>query len=389
MTQNLTAAQQTQLDNRDSTGQWKAKSHSEVEDGADVLGVSESGSVSASIEDRFQRTMAMEDLEVKRENRAKQAQLNTIIREDEARAESRREVYEMLKAHDMLDRLSETGVASVELTPDSDDDYYISEAEDTEGNDVSDSDELGNIIHGSSVDFEAISRQADLPTDIVGSVTFKPDEGLGEEFSRESLEAQRDEIIAHDRPKGPREAIRDALPDDPEIVDDVIARLDENQGLDSDLSNEHIAALDRDFPDDVVRRRSAREAVQGMEDRFYIDTDDVGAAEAHEYAADQVRKGRTDTDAIAVDSAMVHNFQHMGFSGAEVHDPDHYRKSPEVGWVDENLPADPHARSLIRAVHDESDADQDVMMYARMRIDEGYDRGPMELLGEHRDQAGA
>lgn len=382
MTQNLTAAQQTQLDNRDSTGQWKAKSHSEVEDGADVLGVSE------SVQERFDRTMAMEELEVKRENRAKQAQLNTIIREDEARAETGREVHEMLKAHDMLDRLRETGVASVELTPDSDDAYYISEAEDTDGNDVSDSDDLGNIIHGSSVDFEAISRQADLPTDIAGSVTFKPDEGLGEEFSRESLEAQREEIIAHDRPKGPREAIRDALPDDPEIVDDVIARLDENQGLDSDLSNEHIASLDREFPDDVFRRGDVREAIQGMENRFGIDTSDPGAAEAHEYAADQVRKGRTDTDAVAVDSAMVNHFQDMGFSGAEVHAKQRYQDFPEVNWVDENLPADPHARALIRAVHDESDSDDETMMYARMRIDEGYDRGPMELLGEYQDRRG-
>lgn len=39
MTENLTAAQQTQLDNRDSAGQWKAKTHADVEDTAGVLGV--------------------------------------------------------------------------------------------------------------------------------------------------------------------------------------------------------------------------------------------------------------------------------------------------------------------------------------------------------------
>lgn len=41
MTHNLTPAQQTQLENRDSTGQWKTKSHGDVDDTADVLGVSE------------------------------------------------------------------------------------------------------------------------------------------------------------------------------------------------------------------------------------------------------------------------------------------------------------------------------------------------------------
>lgn len=39
MTQTLSAAQQTQLDNRDATGQWKSKTHGEVEDSTDVLGL--------------------------------------------------------------------------------------------------------------------------------------------------------------------------------------------------------------------------------------------------------------------------------------------------------------------------------------------------------------
>lgn len=39
MTDNLSAAQQTQLDNRDSTGQWKAKTHAEADPGSDVLGI--------------------------------------------------------------------------------------------------------------------------------------------------------------------------------------------------------------------------------------------------------------------------------------------------------------------------------------------------------------
>lgn len=45
MTQNLSAAQQTQLDNRDAGGQWKQKTHADVEDTADVLGI---GSESSS-----------------------------------------------------------------------------------------------------------------------------------------------------------------------------------------------------------------------------------------------------------------------------------------------------------------------------------------------------
>lgn len=43
MTQNLSVAQQTQLDNRDAGGQWKQKTHADVEDTADVLGI-DSGS---------------------------------------------------------------------------------------------------------------------------------------------------------------------------------------------------------------------------------------------------------------------------------------------------------------------------------------------------------
>lgn len=44
MTQNLTPAQQTQLDNRDATGQWKAKTHGDVDDPADTLGLVDSES---------------------------------------------------------------------------------------------------------------------------------------------------------------------------------------------------------------------------------------------------------------------------------------------------------------------------------------------------------
>ena len=39
MTQDLTSAQQTQIDNRDATGQWKQKAHGEVDDDADILGL--------------------------------------------------------------------------------------------------------------------------------------------------------------------------------------------------------------------------------------------------------------------------------------------------------------------------------------------------------------
>lgn len=44
MTQNLSAAQQAQLDNRDSGGQWKAKTHGDVEDPAGTLGLVDSES---------------------------------------------------------------------------------------------------------------------------------------------------------------------------------------------------------------------------------------------------------------------------------------------------------------------------------------------------------
>lgn len=39
----LSAAQQTQMDNRDSTGQWKAKTHGGVEDTSGVLGIDDPG----------------------------------------------------------------------------------------------------------------------------------------------------------------------------------------------------------------------------------------------------------------------------------------------------------------------------------------------------------
>lgn len=39
MTQHLSPAQQTQMDNRGATGQWKAKTHGDVEDAADTLGL--------------------------------------------------------------------------------------------------------------------------------------------------------------------------------------------------------------------------------------------------------------------------------------------------------------------------------------------------------------
>lgn len=39
MTQDLSAAQQAQMDNRDSTGQFKTKTHADVEDPAEALGV--------------------------------------------------------------------------------------------------------------------------------------------------------------------------------------------------------------------------------------------------------------------------------------------------------------------------------------------------------------
>lgn len=223
MTQNLTPAQQTQLENRDASGQFKAKEHGDVDDDTDVLGI-------GSAEDRFNRTMVMDDLESRLGDRAKQAQLSLIVREDEARAQSKRSVRDMINAQGLLDDLRDHNVASVEMTPYSDGGgYYVSAAEDNDGNDISGSEELGSVVYGRNIDVQSVAEQADLPTDIAGSVTFKPAEGLGEEFTRERLEAQREEIIAQDRPKDPRDAIRDALPDDPEIAEDVIARLDENR----------------------------------------------------------------------------------------------------------------------------------------------------------------
>lgn len=224
MTQNLTPAQQTQLENRDASGQFKAKEHGDVDDDTDVLGI-------GSAEDRFNRTMVMDDLESRRGDRAQQAQLSLIVREDEARAQSKRSVRDMIDAQGLLDDLRDHSVASVELTPYSDGGggYYVSAAEDNDGNDISGSEELDSLVYGRNIDVQSVAEQADLPTDIAGSVTFKPAEGLGEEFTRERLEAQRGEIIAQDRPKDPRDAIRDALPDDPEIAEDVIARLDENR----------------------------------------------------------------------------------------------------------------------------------------------------------------
>lgn len=205
MTQNLSAAQQAQLDNRDSSGQFKSKTHGDVDDASDVLGIE-------SVEDRFNRTMAMDDLEVKRqerdqqaqrgssvsEHRAKQAQLNVIVRKDEERARSNRSVRDMINAHDMLDDLRDHNVATVEMTPYSDGGggHYISSAEDNDGHDISEDQELESIVYGHNIDVKNVAEQADLPTDIAGSVILDTRQGLGEEFSRERLEAQRDEIIA-------------------------------------------------------------------------------------------------------------------------------------------------------------------------------------------------
>ena len=41
MTQNLTPAQQAQTDNRDDSGKWKSKTHADVDDTGEVLGLSE------------------------------------------------------------------------------------------------------------------------------------------------------------------------------------------------------------------------------------------------------------------------------------------------------------------------------------------------------------
>ena len=42
MTTTLSPAQQTQIDNRDATGQWKQKAHGEVDEDADILGIDDS-----------------------------------------------------------------------------------------------------------------------------------------------------------------------------------------------------------------------------------------------------------------------------------------------------------------------------------------------------------
>lgn len=205
MTQNLSAAQQAQLENRDASGQFQQKTHGDVDDQADVLGI-------GSAEDRFNRTMAMDDLEIEREkrdqktqldsavqeHRAKQAQLTVMVREDESRAQSSRSVRDLINAHDMLDELRDHNVATVEMTPYSDGGggHYISSAEDNDGRDISEDQELESIVYGHNIDVENVAEQADLPTDIAGSVILDTRQGLGEEFTRERLEAQRDEIIA-------------------------------------------------------------------------------------------------------------------------------------------------------------------------------------------------
>lgn len=54
MTQNLTPAQQAHIDNRDATGQWKQKTHGEVDPGTDPLGLedSETSGITLSYEER-------------------------------------------------------------------------------------------------------------------------------------------------------------------------------------------------------------------------------------------------------------------------------------------------------------------------------------------------
>lgn len=47
-TSQLSTAQQTQMDNRDETGKWKSKTHTDVEDSAAVLGVSDEDSTMIS-----------------------------------------------------------------------------------------------------------------------------------------------------------------------------------------------------------------------------------------------------------------------------------------------------------------------------------------------------
>lgn len=55
MTHTLSPAQQTQLDNRDATGQWKAKEHAEADDASDVLGIDQQETVYSTRDEAFER----------------------------------------------------------------------------------------------------------------------------------------------------------------------------------------------------------------------------------------------------------------------------------------------------------------------------------------------
>lgn len=74
MAQNLTAAQQAQLENRDPTGKFKSKTHTDVDDSDHVLGINSEPSPEAG--ERFEPTMtpdALEDLDDPQEREPVQA----------------------------------------------------------------------------------------------------------------------------------------------------------------------------------------------------------------------------------------------------------------------------------------------------------------------------
>lgn len=266
-------------------------------------------------------------------------------------------VSDHLAVQDAITQMRTAGIGEINLAPTNSGlgDYYVDSVTDSSGRSLPANDMTymrGEEIAGEADGHVIMANRLESlgwEKEIDGGFTINVNDEVGDGGSREAVAAERDRILEESKPKGPREALAEAMglrgPNDRDGNPAYVAAvegLDHADGLDRS-PNEHVEDIDRQFPDDINKRKLARSVSDRMN---HVDIDpfrQAATGSAHKYAMEQVAEGRSDETGIADEALKVYHL-HVGIE--DEYSEDH------LAWVK----AIEHAETRIAAGEDADQA---------------------------------
>lgn len=260
-------------------------------------------------DEEYEQLQAKKSAEAEQYEHEQTDRFNSLITTKRNEAEHAQAIVAQLRGHDLYDELREHGISRVDVTDESEpgrQGEFSVQLYDAEGAPISDDESGLEDAIRSEYDFDELQ-------DIGGTNPYSFSEDAILDVSknpggktRDQLRAQRDKIVRDAEPQGPRAALLQHIgdPENPGYLAAVEA-LDAADGID-ESPNAVVDEVDRKFADDVDKRKLVREVSEGLENRYQVEYDDQGPwNRAHQYAADRVAEGRTDSDRITDEAAAV------------------------------------------------------------------------------------